>query len=832
MKKQLINGLLILAMFFVSVGTFSSCKDNSEDDMAQVKTELQKKIDALQQVVDNLKSCACPQIEGLTQENWDKIQDAIANGLTEDQINDLIKDYAVSKTDYDDLKKLVEDLQKINNDVNVTINGQSYSGKDLSELLNALNIYIQGAYDKIDQVNTDLGGKINGLDQSIQDLQKELGDLKGDIKKGVDAWTWIEKYRSILENMEKTISDLNLKDEDLQKQITELKNQFNDYKLTTDLRLETIESTMEDYGKRIEANEQAIEELKREVEKLTGLVDRLNKLVTGIIIQATNNPVLGSVNLPLDVNSNMLLAQYGYAQTNFTFPSNSSAAEYNNEIVFTAKDIEMLNAAGLKTLRVNNGDALLDGGPTKEGTGYANAGTVYLTINPNNINFDGVQLSLVNSQDAESPIKLEYAQKSNKVLTFGVSRSAENNGFYEIQGTLKEADIEKAKVDIEPGLKSAIKDVANNKDASSLSKLAQILYNQFNGKLEANALKAAWTAQDGEGNEKEYATYSKYGIAAAAYKPLSFKFYYGQAAPASLRLPIISPLTGNYIDASKFNFHFTTKGLNLNNITIDLSGIKIDDVNSTIQVTLTGSDSYGNTITVTGPADASQLVKELQAKLDGQLADKGKEIEKQINDLIAQINDQVKQMMDDIAGQINGQIKDLVDDINAEINGKLPRINNYIEKYNQVANKINSMLENPNAYLQVMMCYKGADGVYHHLSNSKTYPTVMQLAGGNAVELLPTTYTGEIFASAFKKFVAVTNVWDANGNSAQGGDATCLAALKDANSNNELINQPITGTAHRVPVKLAKAGYTYEIVYSALDYSGFTSTRKFYITVK
>ena len=132
-----------------------------------------------------------------------------------------------------------------------------------------------------------------------------------------------------------------------------------------------------------------------------------------------------------------------------------------------------------------------------------------------------------------------------------------------------------------------------------------------------------------------------------------------------------------------------------------------------------------------------------------------------------------------------------------------------------------------------MMVYKGADGQYHQLSTSPAMPTPLNIDGGDAMTFLPTTYTGEIAVPVYKKFIGVTNVWDSYDPSisAQNGDNICIQYAKDANDQ-FLMGTPVMGKTHRVPFKVNRKGYTYEIVYSALDYKGVTSTRKYYVTIK
>ena len=87
-----------------------------------------------------------------------------------------------------------------------------------------------------------------------------------------------------------------------------------------------------------------------------------------------------------------------------------------------------------------------------------------------------------------------------------------------------------------------------------------------------------------------------------------------------------------------------------------------------------------------------------------------------------------------------------------------------------------------------------------------------------------------MLAPAVKKFVGVTNVFKASA-SAQKGNAECKAAL-DAVNQGWYFNKVIPGNRYGIAVENLKAGYTYEIFYSALDFQGKISARKFYVTVK
>ena len=264
--------------------------------------------------------------------------------------------------------------------------------------------------------------------------------------------------------------------------------------------------------------------------------------------------------------------------------------------------------------------------------------------------------------------------------------------------------------------------------------------------------------------------------------------------------------------------------------------IKVD-ASAAVTVTINGNDlkpledKINETIQ---SAIKTQLPQIISEQLSGRIND---EIQKVVDKLIGEMNTQLQDMINQVAADMNNQIKDLIDDIQEEVNNTvgnyIDKVNNYSDKINNVINRINWYLKNSNNYLQALMLYKGVDGQYHKLSEDPQLPATVSVAGGNAMSLLPTTYTGEIAVPVFKKFVGVTNVWKTSDSSvsAQNGNATCRQLAKDANDA-YLMCTPIIGVTHRVPFKVSKAGYTYEIVYSALDYAGVTSTRKYYIAVK
>ena len=97
---------------------------------------------------------------------------------------------------------------------------------------------------------------------------------------------------------------------------------------------------------------------------------------------------------------------------------------------------------------------------------------------------------------------------------------------------------------------------------------------------------------------------------------------------------------------------------------------------------------------------------------------------------------------------------------------------------------------------------------------------------GTEIELYPTSYCGELFAPAFRKFVAVTNIFDAQGQPL--ADAQVLS-FNQQNSLQQVINPTKTDVVY---LQGLQAGYQYEIVYSAVDFSGKVVAKKYYLNVK
>ena len=90
----------------------------------------------------------------------------------------------------------------------------------------------------------------------------------------------------------------------------------------------------------------------------------------------------------------------------------------------------------------------------------------------------------------------------------------------------------------------------------------------------------------------------------------------------------------------------------------------------------------------------------------------------------------------------------------------------------------------------------------------------------------------ETVAPAYKKHIAVSNVWNGS-KSAKGGDADMKALMTAANKglSTEVLEGVHALGAMQIPANAA-AGTKFELTYTALDYYGKIAGKKFYLVVK
>ena len=341
-----------------------------------------------------------------------------------------------------------------------------------------------------------LRAELNGLDIDLEPLRKEFGDSIFNLR---------EDLNNAISQLNERIDESNLMIGQVDHKLDSIAEDFKD-------SLAQLRSDLSDLEKRVKKNEDDIKDIFGE---LASLKENLKRMVTGIIIQGTVNPAFGSLSLPVNVQSNVLLTYYGDANTDIQFPTNSTANYVDDRYVLSWKDLYLLGLNGSEPI-FKAGDKIMQ-------NDTYNAGTLYLTVNPNTVDFSKLQLSIVNSQDEESYIKLGELKRSDKVLQFGYSRAADN-GFYECYANVTPENVNKVKTvnANTSGLKDDIKQILKNRSAADLTGTAIDFARFVNSlKLDASAVKCEWEDADGQ----KHAVYSNYNLAATAFKPISLTSY-------------------------------------------------------------------------------------------------------------------------------------------------------------------------------------------------------------------------------------------------------------------------------------------------------------------
>ena len=846
MRKKIINGLL-LAVTFVAMSALVSCKDYESDYIAELQGQiddqnyllstlkaqqiatLQAQVKDLQDQLDKLrnkttaredslagvtaniekllakiKSCECKPVD------LQGIRDSLAN-LEKTKAN-LIDMIAADNLLWQAVKQL-QARDSILTDSMGIVNQQALAATALASQAMEL---LKGKADTatvnaIAETVDSLRGAVIDLDKRLTKVQQDAADalamaerdsVRLDVaEKGLEgaiarldklepafeqAQEDIAQAQKDIEQNAKDLADAKKKYDNALKVINEalasLQEQINNLTSKEGLTLKEVQDYLTPIVNGLESKIKAVQdELDALKEQFNKAIDALVNKITSIELQGAESPVIGYFALPFGVKSNILAAYYGEPAANggtgdVYFPSDRSASYVFSNQVISDKAFDVLG--GKKDIVTKNtyGKYIMD---ESEG----NAGTLYLTINPADVDFSGITPKLVNSRDVESGITLSPIAPSSKLLDFGWNKRAPRvqNGFYEAKATLDPAKVEDVKPNFDVNdLKPLAKQILNEKEIDLTN-----IYYTVQGKLEnvlvCNGVKVEW-----EDTLGTHSVYSTYDIAATAIPALSFNFL------ADVEGPSITPLGALDIDV-KMNLSYSSTGTidyELGDIYIEVDGKKYN---------------------VQG--------------LDG------------LNGLIAQLNDEHA----DLSGDINKLVDQIKDQVNENVEDAEDKIKNnkVVSKVSQYLKTINFFLQKPNNLLQPFLAYE-SEGAYHHMSMSPAIPTEFKTGTGNAIQLIPTSYTAEVLAPAFQKFIAVTNViapdFSVSAQSNDGSDIckTCQDLADYANNPGNFMNTVIPGkqTGIVFAPDTSKKGYIYEITYAAVDYNGFNVARKFYVRVK
>lgn len=775
------KALLMVCSIALVGGVFSSCKDNTEDIMANVNTqtsELNDLLDAQKTAMEQLKQNLEQQI-GDNQDAIDALEDALTNADSDllDKINANSKAIA-------DAVALIDSLADA---------CPTYLWSDS----------LKTAYD-LAAANAVLAAK-NAAD--ILDLQKKDEQIEQAL---VDSILAVKEYADSLHQAAKDYTDeatelvkakIDSLDNALDLELAAIEEAYQEADSLLQDQLDSLKQDLIELEERVAANEEAIAELQ---DKVDDLEDALAKMVTGIIVQGVENPIFGSFSLPLGINSNILFGYYGESArpSVVKFPSNDNSYDVT-DIVDAFINVNNMNDT------VANGVLFND-----------TIGTVYLTVNPAKTDFTGLTMGIENSVEESNGLSVTPLRESNKKLSFGYSPYTKSvaNGLYEADVVLDKGSIDLVKINIESGLKNSLKEVLESFQTKSkqvdFTELAVAIAKQMTNFLDAYAVNAEWTDSLGE-----HAVYSNYNLAATVFKPLSYRFLKGQSYG---KLPVISAFDHINIDDINLNFNLNFNPIDINsNVNVLLNQVVINRGNIDVVVEIAGT-SY--------QVDINSLIDEIEKQINDANAEITEEIEEQLKGQIASIENEINSYLSTMIGDINSQLGDVNDLVNqfngieGKVNSAIDKVNSFVSRVNNFTNKINTRLDNLNAYLQVTMLYETEDGDLAQLSNSGAGAS--QITAGKDAVLYPTSYTADIVVPAYKKYVAFTKV--------NGASDSIEAALLSQLNTGDYLNQVLDGNTKAIKLNIPSScsGYTLELTYSALDYSGWSSTRKFYIYVK
>lgn len=447
-----------------------------------------------------------------------------------------------------------------------------------------------------------------------------------------------------------------------------------------------------------------------------------------------------------------------------------------------------------------------------------NAGYLYVSLNPTEIDPSLVKVELVNSQgEPAKGFKLGDIDNTDKVLTFGTkAASVSANGFYQVPVIASDPQNDGVEFDkgaLAAAAKNVLNELRNPKENDlDLSKIASALYKNI-PVLTAYGVKAEYYLYNPDTKNLELKktvkhAVSDYDIAAFAVKPVSFNFLKDNAtldklsdwAVENFRLPSLSSKLDKFADALDVKVTLSADKQNINVYTIvALTGVEVKYDETTKKAWFEDNN---------GPIEGSEIknVSEVE-QITG--------VTSQNVYKITTTDNTIADVVDELNTQIAGKLEPIKNDIN-KVGDKWE---NVIAKVNPLLKKVASKIGSANKLLQPTILYVDQNG------NPNTLSTIggrlgTRFVGTGATTLYPTSWTAELLAPAYKKSISVKAVKDEN----KGGATVTLTDGKTSAA------EPFDGSINKVIFNATKTG-EYIIVYKAIDYSGVEVEKTFNVNV-
>ena len=777
MKRQVTSILLFSALLMGGASTFVSCKDTESDALYDSNGKVAEVIAKQAKDISDLAGKLAQETKD--RKDADQVFTDFINGKAVEIKNTADKAWAQAQENQTKIGKLTTQISGLQTDLkNISDLAKKVPGLEdkVSELERKFESFkscecdftaLESKYNELKNQQGLDRARIKAIEDGKTTLDEQLRGIKATLDGKVDQTTFEELKQKVDDN-ESIVNDY--KD-----QVENLENKFADY--VEKSYLTNNYYTKDDVDNAITGASNA---LKTQISQLeTKLTTQLNKLfnamaneVTGIVVNRFYSPILGSYKDMMGTEARFLGAYYGYAEDNVRIGTEDIIAD----------------------------DLLLD--DAKD-----NAGSIGVYINPANKNFSGLTFKIVDSQGNVTPF-IATAERNDKVEHYGYTRAdAENTtpNYYLLKISVDPNRLDELKTwtsaDVE-SLKGVAKNVLNKlKDRNNnlnLTEIANTLYKTFNNRLTEYHLALERNLTDGTNNSLNVTIADK-DFAATVIKPLSYTFLSGGINYDIKDIPTLES-KGLYIDTSSL------KWKDLNHIDDITQSIDIDVPNAST-MTIDGKkvkiDARGELIWA-DPNNKTSIndLKGVEVKVNGVTFEAGAVKYKnktqtvtvtvsmaEFNKIIDQVNSQVGNML--------GTVENLANKVNkfeSTIDG------NFIDRVNNYIHKCNYWLDNANKFLQpAMFATDGNNWV--KLPTIASGATYVKMTNGKAnVLLLPTSYTLEYIAPAYKKYITVK---DPSGNTVTG----------------ENIGKVISGNIHKAGFTATKEG-VYTITYDAVDYTG------------
>ncbi|MGO5016509.1 hypothetical protein ACTQ3T_06850 [Segatella copri] len=504
----------------------------------------------------------------------------------------------------------------------------------------------------------------------------------------------------------------------------------------------------------------------------------LEQKLDGITVNATENPVTGYWNASF-TGLNLKLASSFYGV----------AAEGNED--WDVKANQVLGKGG-------------------------NAGYLYVSLNPTEIDPSLVKVELVNSQgEPAKGFKLGDIDNTDKVLTFGTKAATVSaNGFYQVPVIASDPQNDGVEFDkgaLAAAAKNALNELRNPKSNDlDLSLIASALYKNI-PVLTAYGVKAEYYLYNPDTKNLELKktvkhAVSDYDIAAFAVKPVSYNFLKDNAtldklsgwAVENFQLPSLSSKLSKLINALDVKVDYEgDKNVYVYSLVSD-SRLVVTEEDGNVVIRYRGDDSVEPIVLKNSVIDKEVCVSE------------NPDSPQEYMYLIKTTDDSIIKVLEGVNESIADQLKP----VKNVLSNAGTKWENVIAKVNPLLKKVSSKIGSANKMLQPTILYMDQNG------NPNTLSTIggrlgTRFVGTGATTLYATSWTAELLAPAYKKQIFVKE---------PGAEI-----LVNGKATKE--GEPFAGSVNKVIFNATKAG-TYTIVYKAVDYSGIEVEKTFHVIVK